>query len=101
MSSVCLYYEYLSMVLLSEQSVCNVSLVRQVSWGAARAFCAATGGDLLTLADLTHYVAVVHHLRQARESLPPHTHITCLTGHLSEKVVNRVCSTNAIITESY
>ncbi|XP_045137044.1 vitellogenin receptor-like isoform X2 [Portunus trituberculatus] len=40
--------------------------VGSVSWGEARSFCQVLGGDLITFRDVSHYTAVVNHLREAQ-----------------------------------
>ncbi|XP_042233261.1 uncharacterized protein LOC121873667 isoform X2 [Homarus americanus] len=37
-----------------------------VSWGEAQAFCQVLGGDLITFKNISHYAAVVSHLRNSQ-----------------------------------
>lgn len=55
-----------TMFTLVEDQCLALFFVGSVSWGEARAFCQVLGGDLITFRDVSHYTAVVTHLREAQ-----------------------------------
>ncbi|XP_071535488.1 uncharacterized protein [Panulirus ornatus] len=51
--------------LVGDQCI-SLFFMGSVSWGEARAFCSVIGGDLLTFRNISHYAAVVRHLKDAQ-----------------------------------